>query len=131
MSAETFMLTGSMRCIGAWTLRNLVREGVRVVATDLATDPVRPAQVMSQDELSQMEFVKLDVTDLNAVKGVVEDLGITHIVHLAGLQVYFCRANPSVGAAVNVVGTVNVLEAARAHWGQVKGISYASSLAVL
>jgi nucleoside-diphosphate-sugar epimerase len=29
------------------------------------------------------------------------------------------------------VGTVNILEAARAHWGQVKGISYASSLAVL
>jgi nucleoside-diphosphate-sugar epimerase len=36
-----------------------------------------------------------------------------------------------VGAAVNVVGTVSVFEAARAHWGQVKGISYASSLAVL
>jgi nucleoside-diphosphate-sugar epimerase len=32
---------------------------------------------------------------------------------------------------VNVVGTVNILEAARAQWGQVKGVSYASSLAVL
>lgn len=131
MSAETFMLTGSMGCIGAWTLRNLVREGVRVVATDLATDPVRPRQVMSEEELSHVEFAKLDVTDLNAVKKIVADEGITHIIHLAGLQVPFCRANPSVGAAVNVVGTVNILEAARAHWGQVKGISYASSLAVL
>lgn len=131
MSAETFMLTGSMGCIGAWTLRNLVREGVRVVATDLATDPVRPRQVMSEDELSRVEFAKLDVTDLNAVKKLVADEGITHIVHLAGLQVPFCRANPSVGAAVNVVGTVNILEAARAGWGQVKGVSYASSLAVL
>jgi UDP-glucuronate 4-epimerase len=131
MSAETFMLTGSMGCIGAWTLRNLVREGVRVVATDLATDPVRPRQVMSEDELAKVEFVKLDVTDLNAVKKLVADQGITHIIHLAGLQVPFCRANPSLGASVNVVGTVNILEAARAHWGQVKGISYASSLAVL
>ena len=131
MSAETFMLTGSMGCIGAWTLRNLVREGVRVVATDLATDPVRPRQVMSAAELSQVKFAKLDVTDLNAVKQLVADEGVTHIVHLAGLQVPFCRANPSVGAAVNVVGTVNILEAARAHWGQVKGVSYASSLAVL
>lgn len=131
MSSETFMLTGSMGCIGAWTLRNLVREGVRVVATDLATDPMRPRQVMSAEELSHVEFAKLDVTDLNAVKKLVADEGITHIVHLAGLQVPFCRANPSVGAAVNVVGTVNILEAARANWGQVKGISYASSLAVL
>jgi nucleoside-diphosphate-sugar epimerase len=131
MSAETFMLTGSMGCIGAWTLRNLVREGVRVVATDLATDPVRPRQVMSEEELSRVEFAKLDVTDLNAVKKMVADRGVTHIVHLAGLQVPFCRANPSLGASVNVVGTVNIFEAARANWGQVKGVSYASSLAVL
>ena len=131
MSAETFMLTGSMGCIGAWTLRNLVREGVRVVATDLATDPVRPRQVMQDAEVDQVKFLKLDVTDLNAVKQVVADHGVTHIIHLAGLQVPFCRANPSVGAAVNVVGTVNILEAARANWGQVKGIAYASSLAVL
>jgi nucleoside-diphosphate-sugar epimerase len=86
---------------------------------------------MSEEELSHVEFAKLDVTDLNAVKKLVADEGVTHIVHLAGLQVPFCRANPSVGAAVNVVGTVNILEAARASWGQVKGVSYASSLAVL
>ena len=76
MSSETFMLTGSMGCIGAWTLRNLVREGVRVVATDLATDPMRPRQVMSAEELSRVEFAKLDVTDLNAVKKMVADQGI-------------------------------------------------------
>jgi nucleoside-diphosphate-sugar epimerase len=131
MNTETFMLTGSMGCIGAWALRNLVREGTRVVATDLATDPVRPALLLAPDELAQVTFVKLDVTDLNAVNTVVAEHGVTHIVHLAGLQVPFCRANPSLGAAVNVVGTVNIFEAARAHWGQVKGLAYASSLAVL
>lgn len=131
MSSETFMLTGSMGCIGAWALRNLVREGVRVVATDLATDPVRPRLLLSEEELDQITFAKLDVTDLKAVKAAVEEHGVTHIVHLAGLQVPFCRANPSVGAAVNVVGTVNILEAARHNWGQVQGVSYASSLAVL
>lgn len=131
MSSETFMLTGSMGCIGAWTLRNLVREGVRVVATDLATDPVRPRLLLSEEELSQITFVQLDVTDLKAVRATVEEQGVTHIVHLAGLQVPFCRANPSLGSAVNVVGTVNILEAARHNWGQVQGVSYASSLAVL
>jgi nucleoside-diphosphate-sugar epimerase len=104
---------------------------VRVVATDLAIDPVRPRLLLSEEELAQVTFAKLDVTDLNAVKSLVADEGVTHIVHLAGLQMPFCRANPSVGAAVNVVGTVNIFEAARAHWGQVQGLSYASSLAVL
>lgn len=131
MSGETFMLTGSLGCIGAWALRQLVQEGVKVVATDLATDPVRPRQVMSDAEVAKVHFTKLDVTDLNAVKQMVAEHGVTHIIHLAGLQVPFCRANPSVGAAVNVVGTVNIFEAARAYWGQVKGLTYASSLAVL
>ncbi len=131
MSDEVFMLTGSMGCIGSWVLRNLVTEGVRVVATDLATDPVRPRLLMSAQELERITFAKLDVTDLKAVKELVADQGVTHIIHLAGLQVPFCRANPSLGAQVNVVGTVNIFEAARQNWGQVRGVAYASSLAVL
>ncbi|MEM7128185.1 MAG: NAD(P)-dependent oxidoreductase [Chloroflexota bacterium] len=128
--SETFMITGSMGCIGAWVLRNLVDQHVNVVATDLATDPVRPRLLLSDEELNeQITWAQLDVTDLNAVRSVVEENGVTHIIHLAGLQVPFCKANPSLGSAVNVVGTVNIFEAAR-HGG-VKGLSYASSLAVL
>ena len=49
------------------------------------------------------------------------------MIHLAALQVPFCRADPSLGARVNVVGTVNVLEAAaRRELGRVV---YASSVA--
>lgn len=129
MTNETFMITGAMGCIGAWVLRNLVQNGTKVVATDLATEPVRPRQVLSADELAQVKFAKLDVTDLKAVRSVVEENEITHIIHLAGLQVPFCRANPSLGAQVNVVGTVNIFEAAR-H-ANIKGLAYASSLAVL
>jgi nucleoside-diphosphate-sugar epimerase len=131
MSNETFLVTGAMGCIGSWALRNLVRDGATVIAGDLASEPVRPRQVLSEEELAQVKFVKLDVTDLAAVRQAVEQNGVTHIVHLAGLQVPFCRANPSLGAQVNVVGTVNIFEAARHNWGQVKGLSYASSLAVL
>lgn len=129
MSNETFMITGSMGCIGAWVLRNLVDQGVKVIATDLATDPVRPALLLSPEELETITFASLDVTDKNAVNSAVAEHGVTHIIHLAGLQVPFCRANPSLGSAVNVVGTVNIFEAAR-HNG-VQGLSYASSLAVL
>ena len=128
---EVFLVTGAMGCIGAWTIRNLISEGAGVVASDLATDPVRPRQLLAEEELAKVDFVRLDVTDRKAVVDMVADKGITHIVHLAGLQVPFCRANPSLGAAVNVVGTVNIFEAAREHWGQVQGLAYASSLAVL
>jgi nucleoside-diphosphate-sugar epimerase len=131
MSGETFLVTGAFGCIGAWTLYNLVKEGVKVVAMDLATDPVRPRLLLSEDEIAQITFVQTDITNLAAVRQVVEGHGITHIVHLAGLQVPFCWANPSLGSQVNVVGTVNIFEAARHNWGQVQGVAYASSLAVL
>jgi len=134
MAKQTFLITGSMGCIGAWVLRNLVTEmnsggDVKIVATDLAMDPVRPTLLLSDDELAQIQWEKLDVTDLRAVRGLVDKYGVTHLIHLAGLQVPFCRANPSLGAHVNVVGTVNLFEAAR-HAG-IKSVSYASSLAVL
>lgn len=131
MSAETFLITGSMGCIGAWVLRHLVAEGVRVIATDLTTDPVRPSLIMTPEQLARISFVQLDITDLKALQTLIEQEQVTHIIHLAGLQVPFCRANPALGARVNVVGTVNIFEAVRHAQGQVRGLSYASSVAVL
>jgi UDP-glucuronate 4-epimerase len=60
----------------------------------------------------------------------IVDEGITNIVHLAALQVPFCRSDPIQGARVNVIGTVNMFEAALAHREQVRGLAYASSVAV-
>lgn len=129
MSKKTFLVTGALGCIGAWTLRNLLDRDMHVVATDLGTDPVRPRLLLSDEELAQITWAQLDVTDTKAVSQLVEREAVTHIIHLAGLQIPFCKANPPLGAAVNVTGTINILEAAR-HNG-VKGLSYASSLAVL
>lgn len=55
------------------------------------------------------------------------------IIHLAGLQVPTCRDNPILGAKVNVLGTLNVFEAAKqlkATKGTSPKIVYASSAAV-
>ncbi|MCC5980080.1 MAG: NAD(P)-dependent oxidoreductase [Salinarimonas sp.] len=128
-NSEKFLITGAMGCIGAWVVRHLLDEGTKFVATDLSDNPARPRLIMSDAEIAAVTWQKLDITDAGAVDAAVKDQGITHIVHLAGLQIPFCRANPSLGAAVNVQGTVNVLEAAR-HNG-ISGLSYASSLAAL
>jgi nucleoside-diphosphate-sugar epimerase len=131
LSNETFLITGAFGCIGSWILRQLVDEDVAVVAADLTTEPVRPGLLLSPAELAQVTFAQNDITDLAALRGLIEQHQISHIIHLAGLQVPFCRANPALGAQVNVVGTVNVFEAARQSQGQVRGLSYASSVAAL
>ena len=124
---RTFLVTGAMGCLGAWVLNHLVHDGAKIIATDLSTDPVRPRLLMGEEQLAKINWQQLDVTDTAAVNAMVADNGVTHIIHLAGLQIPFCRANPPVGAAVNVTGTVNILEAARHN--PVRGLSYASSLA--
>ncbi|MBN1933804.1 MAG: NAD(P)-dependent oxidoreductase [Anaerolineae bacterium] len=135
MAVDTFFVTGAMGCIGAWTLRRLVRAGVRVVAFDLSGDPRRLRLLMDDDELAQITFVRGDITDLEQVKLLIERYGVTHVIHLAALQVPACKADPSLGARVNVVGAANVFEAVRQSEtrsaGRVRGLAYASSVAAL
>jgi nucleoside-diphosphate-sugar epimerase len=63
-----------------------------------------------------------------AVNQVFDQFKPTNIIHLAALQLPFCKADPSVGAQVNVVGTVNIFEAAK-RFG-IRHVAYASSAAV-
>jgi nucleoside-diphosphate-sugar epimerase len=71
-----------------------------------------------------------DVTDGEALGRVLDEQAITHVVHLAALQVPFCRADPERGARVNVLGTVAVFEAVKARRERIRGLAYASSTAV-
>ena len=121
------LVTGSGGCIGSWTLSILVRAGVPAVAFDLSADRRRPGLLMSEDELEQVAWEQGDIADPEAIDRVVSAHGIGSIIHLAALQVPFCRADPIAGARANVVGTVGVFEAARRH-GLLR-LTYASSVA--
>jgi UDP-glucuronate 4-epimerase len=127
MSDERWLITGALGCIGAWTCRQLVREGHDVVAYDLGDDRHRLETVLADGELDQVRFMQGDIADLDALEGAVTGERITHIVHLAALLIPLAKADPPRGALVNVVGTVNVLEAARR--AGVQGVAYASSAA--
>lgn len=130
MASERFLLTGALGCIGAWVARNLVRAGSPPVIFDLASDPRRLRLIMSEDELAQITFVTGDITDLATVERAMDEHAITNVIHLAALQVPFCRANPPLGARVNVVGTVNVFEAVTKRKDRMGPVVYASSVAV-
>jgi UDP-glucuronate 4-epimerase len=129
VSGERFLVTGALGCIGAWTVATLVREGAHAVALDYGTDDRRLRLVASPDEVAAVTFVHADIADPDTLERVVGEHGITHVVHLAALQVPFCRDDPVRGAQVNVTGTVNVFEAARRH-GLETPVAYASSAAV-
>ncbi len=130
MGDERFLVTGALGCIGAWAVRRLVAAGVPVWAYDLPGSEHRLRLVLDDEQRARVGMIAGDITDMAAFERAVADHGITHIVHLASLQVPFVRADPVRGAQVNVVGTTIVFEAARRHAGQVRGLAYASSLGV-
>lgn len=125
---NTYLVTGGMGCIGAWALYYLTQSGKKAVNFDQSSDRHRLDWLMSDEEQRQIAFAPGDLRDTAAVKAVFAEHGITHVIHLAALQVPMCRANPALGAEVNVTGTVNVFEAAREHG--IKHIAYASSIGV-
>jgi UDP-glucuronate 4-epimerase len=115
MSQERFLVTGAGGCIGVWVLRNLVRAGVSVTALDLDPKYHRLPLVLDEKEIAHINFLRGDISDLATVEGALKNSHAERIIHLAALQLPFCKADPSAGARVNVVGTVNVFEAAKRH----------------
>src|SRR5713101_4824573 len=124
------LLTGGYGCIGSWISRNLLERGDQVWVYDLKEDLHRLRLILEDDQIRKIGFVRGDVTDLVGLKQAIADHQITHLVHLAGLQVPVCRADPLLGAKVNVLGSLVVFEAVRQSQGQARRLVYASSAAV-
>jgi nucleoside-diphosphate-sugar epimerase len=124
------LMTGGYGCIGSWVASRLVERGQEVWIYDLKEDLSRLSLLLPAEAREQVHFVQGDVADFEAVRAAVSQTEATHILHLAGLQVPTCRANPILGARVNVIGTLAVFETAVALKEQVQRVVYASSAAV-
>ena len=125
---ETYFITGAQGCIGSWVVKALVDRGDSAVVFDRSNDPRRLHAIMGPDRLATVRFILGDITDGAAVRYALDQSRATRVIHLAGLQVPVCKADPIGGALVNVIGTLNVFEAARAIG--INGVVYASSAAV-
>ena len=126
--SETYFITGAQGCIGSWIVKTLAERGDSIEIFDRSDDTRRLSAIVEPNDLKRVRFVTADITDAGAVLAAVKDSSAKRIIHLAGLQVPACQADPAGGALVNVVGTLNVLEAARS--AGLERVVYASSAAV-
>jgi nucleoside-diphosphate-sugar epimerase len=124
------LVTGAFGCIGSWVVRLLLASGERPVLYDVGEDPWRLRMIVGAEALAGVPVLRGDIADTEPLRRLVGLHRITRIIHLAAWQVPLCRQDPAGGARVNVVGTANVFEAARAHRGQVERLVYFSSGAV-
>jgi len=128
--SRRFLITGAKGFIGAWIVKVLLESAERPFIFDVDTNAHRLRALLSEAELADVPLIRGDVTKLDDLERAVAENGITHIIHLAALQVPYCAADPPFGALVNVVGTVNVFESAKRRRDHVRKVVYASSAAV-
>jgi UDP-glucose 4-epimerase len=110
MSKSTVVVTGGAGFIGSHVVDALLAEGGRVVAVDDlstgAAERVAPAAALET----------VDITDASSLDRVIDATRPAAIVHLAAQSsVTRSVADPRRDCEANVLGTLNVLEAAKRH----------------
>lgn len=121
----TVLLTGGGGFLGAWIIRRLTARGVDVRVFDRREDR-GIVRAIAGEAADEVEWRTGDVASGADVKRAAE--GCDFAIHLAALLTPACAENPILGAQVNLIGTLNVFEAAKAHG--LHGVAYASSAGV-
>jgi nucleoside-diphosphate-sugar epimerase len=98
------------------------------VTFDLSAEPMRLRLLLDAGAVDAIPHVAGDISDLATVERAIDEYEVSHVIHLAALQIPFCRADPPLGARVNVLGTVNIFETAK-NRPELAPIVYASSIA--
>ena len=128
-SKDRILVTGASGFLGAWVVRELVRRDVPCVLFDRDSN-LRRLDDLAPGRPDDIPVETGDVADLGAVLEVVRRHQPTAVIHLAALQMPYCKPNPMNGARVNVLGTLAVFEAAR-QLESIRQVVYASSAAVI
>ena len=121
------LITGAGGCIGSWTISLCSKAKIPIVAFDINNNKKRLKLLMHDEEINNIKWIEGDIADSDTIIKLINKNNIQSIIHLAALQVPFCAADPIAGAKANVIGTVNIFEAARQN--NLKRLAYASSVA--
>lgn len=113
-SGKQVLVTGAGGFIASHLVERLVSEGaqVRAFVRYNSRNDIGMLRLISPDVFSQIEIVRGDLRDVEAVRSVVR--GMDTVFHLGALiAIPYSYMNPREVIDVNIMGTLNVLMAAR------------------
>lgn len=118
------LITGA-GLIGAHAARRAVDAGHKIVLYDLSPNRNYIHEIVGTDPV---DVVAADIRDLPALLSALEQFKIDTVVHTAGLIGSRVQENSYTGTTNNILGTINVLEAARLR--QLRRVVYISTFGV-
>jgi dTDP-glucose 4,6-dehydratase len=116
---KTILITGGAGFIGSHVVRLFVNKypEYNIVNLDKLTYAGNLANLKDLEGKPNYEFVKADIVDSEAMLKLFEERQFDGVIHLAAeSHVDRSISNPTEFVFTNVIGTVNLLNAARACW---------------
>jgi len=118
------LITGA-GLIGSNAARHAVDNGHKAALFDLSPNRDYVDKIVGRDKAG---IVAADMRDLPALLSALEKFNVDTIVHTAGLIGSRVQENSYTGATNNILGTINILEAARLR--KVRRVVYVSTFGV-
>jgi nucleoside-diphosphate-sugar epimerase len=125
-STERFLVSGVTTAIGAWVAKQLISEGVEVVALGDTIDDHRLRLICAPTELLALGKIDADIDD---VESVTDAMGATtHVIHFDATTEEDCDADPRRAAHESLLRAVTVFESA--HRAGVQRLAFQSGMSV-
>lgn len=123
---KNILITGGTGFLGSYIARRVlpIAESVTIVTTNIKQKTTLKGLGVNLDKIN---LVNGDIRDIDFIKRVFNEYEFDTVFHLGALsEVKKCQPDPKLAFDTNIVGTINVLEAARLY-GKVRAIIVSSS----
>lgn len=130
---STYLITGGAGFIGSSLIKELLKQGNKVIAIDNFCDfydtKIKENNIKELVNNGSFKIYRKDIRDRQALKEIFDENNIDIVMHLAAMAgVRPSIENPVLYQEVNCMGTQNLLEEMKAH--NVKNLVMASSSSV-
>ena len=116
---KTYLVTGGAGFIGANFIEYLfeTKKDIKIINVDELTYSGNLENLKNVESNPNYQFVKADICDQAAITKIFEENDIDYVVHFAA-ESHVDRSirNPEIFAQTNIMGTLNLLNAAKNAW---------------